>query len=420
METLTIIEHQSIPVLAKRERGAAALSQTQALFLERLEKRLPQRTFSWGHQCVKFAHYCGVITLGDITLEILPKIYGLETEYGASREALIKMLYQARRLKPQPGGMAELSLQKHHLLDIFIRFFCELLHTELMQGMIREYLTQQENLPVLRGRLRIEQQMKHNLAHRERLFCQYDEFSADNAHNRILKYVLSLRLAIGDQARKQVTELLMRFEAISDIRAEVSDLDQLVFDRATNRYKPVFEQCRWFLQSIHPDVVAGGTPSLALLFDMNRLFEAYVASQLRKAIWAKGLQLREQGPQKYLIRREADNAPLFMMKPDMAILDDGRVIAIADAKWKLLDDSERKMGISQADLYQMASYASRYGVARLALIYPRQKDLLNPINLQIHGVNAVLTILPVEVADQSTGTPLRTWLSVGLSHIGQP
>lgn len=412
METLTIIEHQSLPVVAGRERGEAALSPAQASTLGRLEKNLPQRAFSWGHRCVKFAHYCGVITLGDITLEILPKIYGKETEYGASREALVKMLYKARQLKPQPGGMAEISLQKHHLLDIFIRLFCERLHSELMQGMIREYVTQQENLPVLRGRLRIEQQLKHNLAHRERLFCQYDELSADNARNRILKYVLSLLLKItaGDIARKQVVELLMRFDAIGDIRAEVSDIDRLVFDRATSRYRPVFEQCRWFLQSLYPDVVAGGTPSLALLFDMNRLFEAYVASQLRKPVWAQGLQLREQGPQKYLIRREADGACLFMMKPDMAILDQKVVIAIADAKWKILDESDKKMGISQSDLYQMAGYASRYGVKRLALVYPQQQGLMNPIALQIHGVNAHLTIFPLNVTGNMDEGALASWL----------
>lgn len=411
METLTIVEHKALPIVAKRARGEVALSQTQATVLERLKKRLPQRAFSWGHRSVKFAHYCGVITLGDLTLEILPKIYGKETEYGASREALIQMLYRARQLKPQPGGMAEISLQKHHLLDIFIRFFCELLHTELMQGMIREYVTQQENLPVLRGRLRIEQQMKHNLAHRERLFCQYDELSADNGHNRILKYVLSvlLRIAAGDQARKQVTELLMRFDAITDKRAVVADLDRLVFDRATTRYKPIFEQCRWFLQSLHPDVVAGGTPSLALLFDMNRLFEAYVASVLRKAVWSHGFQLREQGPQKYLVRREADDARLFMMKPDIAILGNKGVVAIADAKWKILEESDRKMGISQSDLYQMASYASRYGVKRLALVYPQQQGLMNPKELKIQGVNAYLTIIPLDVADRVNGDDLTSW-----------
>lgn len=413
METLTIIEHQTLPIVVQRAHGEKALSQAQAAVLERLAKHLPQRTFSWGHRSVKFAHYCGVLTLGDLTLEILPKIYGRESEYGASRQALVKMLYRARQLKPQPGGNADLSLQKHHLLDIFIRLFCERLHAELMQGMIREYVTHQENLSVLRGRLRIEQHLKYNLAHRERLFCQYDELNADNAHNQILKYVLTLlvRVAAGDQVRKLVTELLMRFDGITDATADISDIDCLTFNRTTNRYKPLFEQCRWFLQSLHPDVVAGNAPALALLFDMNRLFEAYVASLLRKAVWGNGVQLREQGPQKYLVRRDDDDTQLFMMKPDMALLDNNSVIAIADAKWKLLDDSEKKMGISQADLYQMASYASRYGVERLALIYPRQMDLMNPVELKIQGIDASLTILPIDVTGQMNEIALSSWVT---------
>ncbi len=400
METLTLHEHDSLPIVATRSPGQLAISRSQASALARLESRLPAGIFRWGNAAVKFTQYCGVIALGDLSLEILPKLYGQEIEPGSSRTALIRMLHRARRLKPTPGNTAGIALQKHVLLDVFILHFCDQLHAALTQGMIRYYIEQQENLPVLRGRLRVEQQLKLNLGHRERLFCQYDEWSADNLYNQILKSTLQhlSRLALGSQARKQVTELLMRFDPIRNIEVDTSILAGLTFDRSNRRYAPIFEQCRWFIDGFHPDVLAGEASCLTLLFDMNRLFESYVAAECRKLACKHGLRLREQGPQQYLATREDRNQALFLMKPDMTFLDaDDRILLLADSKWKLLDERENRLRIAQSDLYQMTSYAASYGVSQLALMYPRQQWLTQPVELKLHGISAHLTVIPVDV-----------------------
>ena len=400
METLTLLEHETVSVVTSRSPGNKSITQSHANLLNCLEKDLPPKTFKWGHNSIKFAHYCGVISLGKLTIEILPKIYGKELEPGASRAALVRMLYRARQLKPQRGGSAEIALQKHVLLDVFILHFCEQLHAELMQGMIRNYIERKENLNVLRGRLRVEEQFKQNLAHKERLFCQYEELSADNVYNRIIKYVLRVlsSLTVGPNTHKHLVELLMRFDEIRDVPVNIEIFDRLSFDRSTSRYESIFNQCRWFIQGIHPDVLAGQSPCMTLLFDMNRLFEAFVAGEMRKMAWKRDLRLREQGPQKYMVSREDRNEKLFLMKPDMAFLDDdNQVVAIADAKWKLLDEREKKLGVSQGDLYQMAGYASRYGIKNLALIYPKQQWLTSPVDLTILGGLAKLCVVPVDV-----------------------
>lgn len=414
MEAITLIEHEVLPIVVKRSPGQKAITVEQATALGKLEKQFPPKAFSWGGRSVKFAQYCGVISLGKLSLEILPKIYGKETEPGACRQALIKMLVKARRLKAHRGGTANIALQKHALLDVFILHFCDQLHAELMQGMIRHYVERNENINVLRGRLRVEQQFKHNLAHKERLYCQYDELSADNTHNQVIKYVLHLMMKISNGAvvRKQLIELLMRFDAITDVKANLSMIDSLAFNRSTCRYKAVLKQCRWFLQGLHPDVLVGHDSCLTLLFDMNKLFESYVAKILRKLAWTEGIDLREQGPQKYMVRRVDRNEKLFLMKPDMVFLDNhNRFAAIADAKWKMLDDREKKLGISQADLYQMAGYAMRYKVDRLALIYPKQQWLQHPVDLQIQGTSSILRIVPVDVLCSQTLTCFRSLLA---------
>ena len=414
MEVLSVVEHESLQILRSCGRGQKALDYSHADTLARLEKELSTRAWSWGNQQIKFGHYCGVISLGNLSIEILPKIYGLEVDLGSSRAALVRMLSKARRLKLRRAGTAGIALQKHSLLDVFILHFCDQLHAEIMQGMIRTYIERNENLNVLRGRLRIEQQFKQNLAHRERLFCQYDELSDDNVHNQILKHVLKilLKMAIGNRVRLQVAELLMRFDPISDIAVDTDLLNSLSFDRSTTRYEPIFDQCKWFLAGLHPDVLAGKETCVSLLFDMNQLFEAYVGAEFRKKAWSEGLRVREQGPQKYFARREDTDQNVFMMKPDISFLNENnQVVVIADAKWKLLDEEERKLGISQTDLYQMESYATRYRVKHVFLVYPMQRKMTMPVQLHLKGSGAKVNVVPFDVtAYSSTELPK---LSIG-------
>ena len=411
-ETLTLREHEAIPVVRSRRNGQKELEQKHADALEKLERKLPSKAWSWENREVKFSHYCGVISLGDVSIEILPKIYGTETEVGSSRDALIRMLASARRLKLHKAGSAQISLQKQSLLDMFILYFCAQLHDQLKQGTIRKYVKREKNLNVLRGRLLTERQFKFNLAHRERLFCRYDELSEDNLYNQILKFVLEvlMRTAKGNRAVQEVSGLFMRFDPISDRRINVRRLDSLDFDRLTERYESIFQWCRCFLEGYYPDVLGKGKSCLSVLFDMNRLFEAYVGTQLRRDARSKGLRVREQGPQRYFATRrypDMSHKPVFRMKPDISLTDkEENILCIVDAKWKVLDEEKNDLEITQADLYQMESYASVYGVKSLALIYPMQKKLTEPVRLTLEGSKATLLVFPVDLSEKKFTLPL--------------
>jgi 5-methylcytosine-specific restriction enzyme subunit McrC len=400
LDTLTIIEHEPLQISSKRSPGQKILTEEHAKALKKVEKRLPLNTFTWGHNSVKFSNHCGVINLGTLSLEILPKIYGKETEPGACRKSLIKMLIKARQLKMQRSGAASIALQKHCLLEIFILYFCEQLRTELLQGMIHQYIVRNENLTVLRGRLRIERQVTHNIVHQERMYCWYDELSVDNTHNQVIKFVLlkMSKMPISLTARKELSELLVRFGSVSDVIVNLQMIDNLHFDRSTSRFEPIFQQCRWYYLGLHPDVFVGGESCATLLFDMNKLFESYVANIFKRLAWRNDMRMQFQGPTKYMVSRLDIDKPLFLMRPDMVFLDSQNCyLSVADAKWKMLDERERKHGISQGDLYQVAGYATRYAVGKLALMYPRQKWLQNSIVFEIKGTKSAIKVIPVDV-----------------------
>ena len=358
--------------IGKGER--VCLSDAKVALLEQVTSTLPGNAIQWQRNRFRFCGYCGVLQLDDYTLEVLPKVYGNEREPGKARSLLIRMLATVHKLKLYSTGSAQLNTQKHVLLDVFIISFAEKLQSLLTRGMVHSYICREENLRVLKGKIDISQQLNLNLCHHHRIACQYDEFLADNLLNRIVKVTLTYlsRFARSIEAQRVLEQLCRIFADVSDIFPESTDWDKLKFDRTNEAWEDILRQCRWFLQGMNPDVIAGQDQGISLLFAMNMLFEEFIAIELRKAV-SQRYDVLAQKPQKKLLCN-ADGRMIFTMKPDLYVRDkESKVpMGILDTKWKLLSKDERKMGVSQADLYQMYTYAGAYDVSKVMLVYPKQ------------------------------------------------
>tara|TARA_R110001599_G_scaffold263053_1_gene463641 strand:- start:196 stop:1452 length:1257 start_codon:yes stop_codon:yes gene_type:complete len=400
-EVITCIEHETLTVVESRGVGDFSITNKQASLLSNSERKLPKGAFNWGHKSIKFSQYCGLIQVGSLAIEILPKIHGIEADKTSSRHELVKMLRKAGFLKALPVGSAGVNTQSHTLLDIFVVHFCELLKESLIQGMPREYINIEENLGVLRGKLLISNHLRSNLAHNERLYCSYDELSEDILINQSIKYTLKLLLcrSRSSTVKQRVSQLLMMFDCVSDRTITEYELDQLIIDRTKQAFITVIEQCKMFIKGLNPDIYSGEHECFALLFDMNQLFEKWASSILKPITWSKNLQLREQGPKRFLAYREDIDKKVFQMKPDISILNESsEVILIADAKWKLLDSNDSKLGISQADLYQINTYATQYSVKSLVLLYPRQTNLLEHFEFSFQGNSKIsVKVIPLDI-----------------------
>ena len=304
------------------------------------------------------------------------------------------MLYLARRMNIAPVGAAGVNLQRHRLLDVFIRNFCEELFTQLRKGALLRYVHREDNLPVLRGRLLIDRQLKLNSGHQGRLYCAFDELIEDNIYNQYIKCALKVvhGQARSLPAKRATTELLYRFDGVRDYRPEECRGWSLPERRDAKRFESVFRQCGWFLRGLGQDVRAGERESLSVLFDMNRLFEDFVAAKLRKETRGCGFRVRAQGPQSPLVK-EGD-IPRFRMKPDITFNAGGKVLAILDTKWKILSEQKDKYGIAQGDLYQMVAYGTRYRCPNLILIYPKQDRIQrDKIELRVLDTDPAMRIM---------------------------
>tara|TARA_Y100000590_G_C15662168_1_gene993105 strand:- start:404 stop:1690 length:1287 start_codon:yes stop_codon:yes gene_type:complete len=385
----TIREYEYLTIASKSD-NQQSITQQQADILRKVDTNLPPGTLSWGHNKVKFSQYCGVIQLGEHSIEILPKIFGLEDNQEASRDILIKMLFTAQKLLPRSYGSAEIRLQTHHLLDIFIAHFCDLLFEQIHRGLICIYKAVENNLGFIKGRLLLQQHIKYNVAHKEHVYCRYDELQIDNQYNQVIKATLRVLYlhAKNIRVRQQLNELIFIFSDISDISASSNDVIKLPRNRLVKRFEPIFQMCEWFLDGLSPDIYVGNKQALSLLFDMNKLFEAYISRMLRNVAFRQGLKLREQGPQRYLAQKMIDKKSIFLMKPDITLLDkDDKPRVLLDTKWKLLDSKDTKYGVNQADIYQIFAYAQQYECQNVVLIYPEHSNIndVSPIFKTVIG-----------------------------------
>jgi len=411
-----------VRALTARERdllpfaGDGGLSAGQEQALGKLAPMLPRGALTWERSGVRIGPFSGIIRAGDLVLEILPKIEVGAAADAEARGVLVAMLRAAADVAIADAGKAPLGGQRRHLLDVFILDFCARVAGLLRGGAIRTYQAFEDDLPALRGRLHLAEQVRRTAADRSRVRCAFDELSPDNPHNRALKAVLGrlLHQAVGPDARAAVGGLLHRLVDISHAPCSARDIDRLPFNRLTETWRPVFQRASWFLRGLFPDVRSGDAEGLCLVFDMQRLFEAFVGACLRREWRVSGASARVvlQGPPRHLAG--SADGPAFRLRPDATVVSTtGAVERLLDAKWKRLDPGVAGRGVAREDAYQLAAYAGAYQCPNVALIYPRSPGLpaglVETFELRVPGAPRI-EVYAADLAALVAGRPLPVQL----------
>jgi len=310
-------------------------------------------------------NYVGVIQTKDgTTIEILPKIKNVNDD--ESKAILIKMLKTLKKSPFKNFNTANLKSQKMPLLEIFISMFLEELARLVQKGIKSSYITKEENLKFLKGKLLIGDQIKHNTIHKERFFVEYQEFSSDRVENRLIKSTLLYlyKKAKSNKNQQRIREFLFVFDEIGVSHNIKVDFSQVKIDRQMKEYEQVLLWCKTFLLENSFSPYKGDDIAFALLFDMNLLFESYVYAYLKKECKFENITAQDKT---HHLAYENGNGK-FRLKPDI-VINSGEIIA--DTKWKLLSQDKTHQGVSQADMYQLYAYGTKYeGCKKMYLIYP--------------------------------------------------
>ena len=311
-----------------------------------------------GGKFIQARNYVGVLqTKSGLTIEILPKIAD-KNDAERSKAVFIKMLRALKNFPFKSSNLASLKTQNLPLLEIFISMFLCELEALVKKGIKSDYVTLEENLNFLKGKLNINEQIKRNSIHKERFYVGYSEFLSDIKINSIIKTTLQFLYKKSNSSKNQqkIRELLFIFDDVSTCSDYKNFFAKLVINRQIKYYEQTLLWCKIFLLNNSFTPHNGDDLALALLFDMNALFESYVGNFIKKSFPGTILQHSE----KHLVEEPKS----FKLRPDIFLK--GKFIA--DTKWKII---KLKDDISQADLYQLYAYGKKHECDKLYLIYPK-------------------------------------------------
>ena len=290
-----------------------------------------------------------------------------------AKQILLNMLRTLRSSPYKQSHISNLKIHRFPLLEVFAIMFLDEVERLIKRGIKSDYVVREENRTFLKGKLLFDENLKYNFAHKERFFTANDEFIADIAPNRLLvSTILFLSAQVfSPRTSGRISQARFIFADIGPSKSIDKDFALCPSSRHYKDYELLLAWCEIFLRRKSFMPYQGGDKAFALLFDMNKLFESFVAWHLKRV--CKNHIVKSQDGHKFLIKDDK-----FRIKPDLVIygkdetdLKSAKTKCIADTKWKILNFSRDDYGIAQGDLYQMFAYLAKYQCAKGYLIYPK-------------------------------------------------
>ncbi len=222
------------------------------------------------------------------------------------------------------------------------------------------------------------------------------------------------RLAQAPDNQHTLRELGFAYADVAEVTSSALRWDRITLDRTNRRWHDLVSLARLFLSDRHQQTSAGVIDGHALLFEMNVLFEQYVARILSHALAGTGLRVSAQGGHRDCLY-EGDTGR-FRTRPDLIVRQGERIALIIDTKWKRMTPriDDPKQGVSQADVYQLMAYAQLYNCPNVMLLYPHHGDLpphpiLRRYSIAARGADENLFVATLDL----TGSPRGHRIALG-------
>ena len=342
---------------------------------------------------IKTGSYVGVIKYADFQLNIIPKIIG-DTN-SVCLENLAFMLSYTRQLTIHTTGAAQITNCQNPFLEVLIAHYADVLLKALSRQVPHSYETREENLATIKGKILFAQNIRHNFGNLARTYCQFDEFTPDNLLNQTLKFVSHAlqKLTSVSQTRQKLLKINAVYDEVTLRPITYAETQKIILNRNQTMFKEPLALAQMFLQNSTISLHNHTFTNLAILFDMNKLFEEFVYMALKRTYpkW----NIKAQKPKQII--KSIGNFPntAYAIRPDIVVNGN----TIIDTKYKIIDLPNKKP--SEADIYQMLAYSKFYGIKNIILCYPRHRQHYNHVTV-LEDKNCSITLLTIDLYQKIT------------------
>lgn len=403
MQTISVFEHQSLKV------GENGLTTTHLEALERFLGNNDETTFPYYsliHKGVKFRQFVGVLCINDLTIEVLPKTdRDNDNDHTLWRERLLFMLSKVYKLDVMsPSKASQKTSTNSPILDIFIKRFLDEVDSLLNRGLVKCYHKIDGNKKALKGKLLWSEHLRSNYIHKEHFYVRYTTYDYEHVMNCLLRQAIEVSATVTQNVylRGRAFSTLFNFPELKEIAVTPELFGELVFDRKTEDYRMAIKLAKLLLQHTVPNRIGKGDRVLALMFDMNKLWEEYVYITLRRSL--KDYDVRAQESKVFWKR---DTGFRKHIKPDIVIRKKGEdnVTAILDTKWKCPDQTP-----SDGDLHQMFVYSKMFGTNKVGLLYPSTSgNILIPASFVDQDISCDMFFLEQDL-NNGINYSIKNWI----------
>ncbi|SHM84089.1 5-methylcytosine-specific restriction enzyme subunit McrC [Cyclobacterium lianum] len=361
-EHIQVFEHQSIFLNQKFEDGVVFEKDKLDSLIKFFDKGSPY--FSLIRNGIRFNEYVGALQVGKLLISVLPKAdkYQQDTTDEKTRwnTILVDMLRAVHGFEVKAPSSSQLKIKNNTVLDLYFEIFVSEVEALLHRGLVKKYRQTEGNLTALKGSIRFSQHISKNAIHKERFYTRHSTYDVAHILHIILYRTLLLlkRINTNSALTGRINALTLSFPEMPDRKVTQVDFDKLVLNRKTQDYHKAIEIARLILLHFHPDLSSGRNDVLALMFDMNALWEQFVLASLKKD---HNLITRGQESKSFWQPKGGSKRSI---RPDITI-EKGKEKYVIDTKWKLISNEP-----SMDDLRQMYAYHHYFSARKVALLYP--------------------------------------------------
>ena len=230
------------------------------------------------------------------------------------------------------------------------------------RGLLHGYRTEEDAVYGVRGRIRFEDQLRRRHGIPLPVEVRYDEFTEDIVENRLIKTAVgrlaSMRIS-SPAARRGLGWIAGTLANVAIVEYPPAHVPAPNFDRLNEHYRDAVSLARLILRHSAFQSNRGAVRAKGFLFDMNAVFQQFVARALRERLGATRHSFREQRIP------SLDLGGAVHLKPDLVWWRDGQVVFVGDAKYKDLSRNNAR----EADLYQLLAYTTALGLRGGLLVY---------------------------------------------------
>lgn len=327
----------------------------------------------------------GAVVVGGVHIVVEPKI---------PLPRIVHMLTVAAH--PVTWRTAEVSgLQTISVGDAAAQLFARACHRAFAAGVYRSYRTEEQQLPFVRGRIRISDYIRDPRPLPIPVTAAvHDEDVAENRVLAVAERTLRLVPGLADGTRTELARVRQVVGETTPVASETA-LEQcrcIVWSRHNSHYRAAVRLAELILDSRSIEVAEGQVRVPGFILDMPRIVEQYIRVLVRDALGASEHDM----PDSWRGALWLDEGRRVQLIPDLGMRRAGRWCFVGDVKYKANAGAEDDAGSGlRDDLYQLLAYVTETGLAEGTLIYAG--DRTGETVHTVRGTGARLRVVSVDL-----------------------